>query len=527
MTLRTSARAAVAVAFSAACASFSLAQTTRPVLLDNGLKPDDVERRPYLDYARECMDLLIERGTDRYGSVRAPILVTIIDVRTGDCPENPLPLDESVRVLRRDRRAPAGANLYMDQPVLRAMLDLAQVTGRASYADFVRKEAAYYLDNLVDEKGLLWWGWHRHYDVFKDVKSGHLGNCHEIHVQEAFWPLLWECNPAATRREIEAIWTWHVINKETGEINRHSDGQRGCDFAFTGGEIAQAFTFLYTKTGDRTWLDRAALIVEYYWKSRNTQTNLIPERPNAGSNRFDGGYSTSSIAGMHCRSLLAIHRLTGEAKYRDYALAYLKAYGRYGWDPNERWFWAALHLDGSPDTRPRSESDDYERYEPRGRVDLWQPYVAGYEFPLAAAQGYASAYAVTRDASILESAKRWADCFRREWPPRHSAEPSWYSWYSRDWAQHGTYADNYGRLISFLLQMRAATGDEAYLSFAREVAREAVGKLYYQGWLRGHPCKPYYEAVDGVGYLLRALIQLDQAMHGGNAARDPALFENW
>ncbi len=42
------------------------------------------------------------------------------------------------------------------------------------------------------------------------------------------------------------------------------------------------------------------------------------------------------------------------------------------------------------------------------------------------------------------------------------------------------------------------------------MVKEAVSKLYYQGLFRGHPCKPYYESVDGVGYLLYALVQLDQ-----------------
>ena len=57
------------------------------------------------------------------------------------------------------------------------------------------------------------------------------------------------------------------------------------------------------------------------------------------------------------------------------------------------------------------------------------------------------------------------------------------------------------------------------------VANEAVAKLWYQGLLRGHPCKPYYEAADGVGYLLYALLQLDQAVRPGQAVRLP--MENW
>ncbi|HSW45034.1 MAG TPA: hypothetical protein VLM89_05640 [Phycisphaerae bacterium] len=223
---------------------------TQPVVLDSGITPADVAKRPYIDYVRECLDLLMQYGTDRYGPEHLPILVTILDVQTRDCPRDPLPPEEEDRVGRRGRRGPAGANLYLDQPALHAMYLLSRVTGDDRYADFANKEIACYLSRLVDEKGLIWWGWHRHYDVYQDKKDGHVGNFHEIRFQRAMWPQLWEVGPKATQREIEAIWQWHVADKTTGLINRHDDGKPGCDFAFTAGEIACAFAFLYGKTND-------------------------------------------------------------------------------------------------------------------------------------------------------------------------------------------------------------------------------------------------------------------------------------
>jgi len=61
--------------------------------------------------------------------------------------------------------------------------------------------------------------------------------------------------------------------------------------------------------------------------------------------------------------------------------------------------------------------------------------------------------------------------------------------------------------------------------FAKKVANEALAKLYYKGLIRGHACKPYYESVDGVGYLLYALVQLDQARDGSGAGTVSP--ENW
>ena len=489
----------------------SLADTGNPEILPSGLTLEDVEKRSYLDYARECIDLLIEHGTDRYGEVHSPMLMNIIDVRTRTCPEEPDVLDEPFRVTRRGRRGPAGGNLYPDQPTIEAMYGLSSATGDGKYAAFADKCVNHTMTKLVDDRGFFWWGWHRHYDAFLDKMTGHSGNFHEIHVQEIIWPRLWRVDSQAVTREIEAIWQWHVIDKTTGECNRHGDGQPGCDFAMSGGEILQAFAFLYSKTKDRRWLDRARLVADYYWNARHAETNLIPNRPNAGADRFDGSHFDTSITGFHCRSLLAAYELTGQAAFRDYAVAYLKAYGKYGYDRRAKQFWGSLCLDGTPVPGPRV-SGGYGQYEPRGHIDMWEPYVAGYENPIYTAAAYAYACKISDDEELRETARRWADGIRAVFPPTQCDQDAWYGPYAKDWAPHGTYAGLYGRTISFFLQLHDVTGEAEYLDFARRVARESLSKLYYRGLIRGHACKPYYEAIDGVGYLLLALLELDAAV---------------
>lgn len=474
---------------------------------------DQVEQRPYREYVRECLDVLMRDGTDRYGPVKAPILVAILDVQTRTCPEKPLALDAAWRAVRPDRRAPAGSDLYWDLGTIRAMLELGRLTGQAKYAHFAREYIQYTTTNLVDERGFFWWGWHRHYDVFREQMVGHNGNPHEIHVQEAAWPELFQANPDAVRREIDALWQWHVIDHATGEVNRHGDGHRGCDFAMSAGEIVQAFAFLYQQTRDAQWLDRARRVAAYHHRARHPQTGLIPNRPNAGKDRFDGSHFDTSITGMYCRGLLRTALWTADQQFQQQAVGYLKAYARYGYDPQAATFWGSLNLDGSPVPGPR-QPGGYAQYEPRGPVDIWQPYAAGYEHALATAQVYAWAAQQTADQDLRTTAERWADVVRRAWPPRTCDTHGWYAAYARDWAPHGTYAEHYGRTISFLLQMHRLTGEARYLELAREAAREAVARLYCKGLLRGHPHKPYYEAHDGVGYLLVALLQLDQTLTG-------------
>jgi hypothetical protein len=60
--------------------------------------------------------------------------------------------------------------------------------------------------------------------------------------------------------------------------------------------------------------------------------------------------------------------------------------------------------------------------------------------------------------------------------------------------------------------MYASTNDSKYLRLAKKFADEAIEKLYVNGMFKGHPAKPYYESIDGVGNLLYALIELDRAI---------------
>ncbi len=90
----------------------------------------------YTKRVRKCVDLLMTHGTDTYGKVHAPMLVTILDIESRTCPEDPEKLDEQFRVTRRDRRSPGGSNLLTDQPTLKAMYALTDITGNKDYAAF-------------------------------------------------------------------------------------------------------------------------------------------------------------------------------------------------------------------------------------------------------------------------------------------------------------------------------------------------------------------------------------------------------
>jgi len=251
---------------------------------------------------------------------------------------------------------------------------------------------------------------------------------------------------------------------------------------------------------------------------RNPKTDLCADRPNAGANRFDGSHFVTSDTGLYCHALLKCYELTGEALFKDQALAYLKAYRKYGYDSAAGRFWGSLRLDGIPVAGPRllppsdGKREDYAVYEPRGYLDLWQPYVAGYEHPVPTAQAYAFAFSLTNDPAILDTARLFAKLLEANLPPRSCLKESWYRDYAEHYAPEGTYAGLYGQAVSFLLHMYLLTGEPDYLGLARGTADDAIARLYRNGLFCGHPAKPYYEAVDGVGYLLYALLELDQVI---------------
>lgn len=485
------------------------------------------EQRPYAQYVGTCVNVLMKHGTDTYGKVHTPMLVTILDVESRKCPEKPEALDERFRVVRRERRSPAGSNLLTDQPTLKTMYALSAITGKSDYADFADRYAGYVMKNLVDEQGFFWWGWHRHYDVFKDSREGHNPNRakwgksvfpHEIHAMNGIaWDRLWAVDKAAVTREIEAIWRWHVIDKDSGEINRHGDGNKGCDFTMSGGAFIEAFVFMYSRTSDQQWLGRARRVADYYWKRRDPQTNLLPERPNAGRRRFDGGSFVTANTGLYCYSLLKAYEVTKEKIFRDHAVAYLQAYAALGYDEKAGKFWGALRMDGTPIPGPRVKGG-YAQYEPRGHLDLWEPYAAGYQYAIYTAQVYAYAYELTGEAIFLTTAERFAAWIKKAPPGTPGTANAWYDDYSNGPGRKGAYAGKYGRTISFFLHLYVVTGERRYLDDARALADTAAEKLYHNGLLRGHPAKPYYEAMDGVGYLLYALLGLDQVLRNPRAA---------
>jgi len=360
------------------------------------------------------------------------------------------------------------------------------------------------------------------------VSLASAANYHEIHQMHSIdWETMWQIDPAAVQNEIEQIWERHVANKTTGVFSRHDNFGTPLDFSMTGGAFIHAFAFLHTKLGGTVWLDRAKLLMNRHWNYRNSTTNLIPEAPAASGesiNRWDGHHFTTAAAGLHTHGLFKAYELTGDTDFRDRALAYLEAYATYGYDAVGEALYGMLELDGDPVTGSRPASG-YSACQPRGHLDLWQPYVAGYEMPMYAAMAFAYGHKVTGDANLLLAARRFATFIENNLPAGPALTNTVYGTCSTNYAPYGPYAAHYGQLVSFFLNLYMLTGEQPHLDRATEQADEAIARLEHKGLFRGHPAKPYYENVDGVGFLLYALMQLDAVLEDPAAAVSTGTLE--
>ncbi len=474
------------------------------------------------------MDTLINFGTDTYGPIHTPMFMSIIDVDSLTSPEDPLVdlvgsdcesnvandafYDACVRTEGRPRHgrlSPAGTNAWLDQPLIKAMYLCSRMTSDTTYSDAADAYMSYFMNNCKKANGLFYWGSHSYWHAFNESYSG--DGTHEILIKHPDWENLYRLNPSAVTAEVDGIWDRHICDKNTGRHNRHDSGGCGIDFAFSGGSFAIAFAYMYNATGQQVYLDRARLVADWHWDSRNLTTGLMPDRA-AGHD-----YSYTSDTGPHASQLLRCYELTGDTAFRDYAISYIKAYERYGWDGGDRNYYGMLNTgDGTPELDSGSFGGYSANYYPVGYVDVWRTIMYTYEFPLIAAQSAVYAYELSdvgggvKDSELLTIAEHWAEVIENNIPP----------YPGRRWENEmgivmpdltrteGTYAENYGRAISFFVHIYRATQDTHYLDLAEGLATEAVEKLYTNGIFKGHPAKPYYQSNDGVGFLLYALLEL-------------------
>ncbi|MGD8238028.1 MAG: pectate lyase [Armatimonadota bacterium] len=246
---------------------------------------------PYLDAVRTFADNVLAHGRDTYGPKHTPLFVDGINIDTHE---------PATWVLKGERWVMS--NLGSQQHLFRVLVGLSNLTGDDRYAQAARQATAYAFEHLQHENGLLHWGGHRFYDAGREVFVGE-GVKHEMKCHYPFYELMWEVNPAATRRFLEAFWNAHILQWDNLDMNRHGSYEtqmgdlwaneyqggpvffvgKGLTFCNTGSDLVYAAAWLHRLAGDEGALVWARRMAHRYVETRNPKTGL-------------GGYQYSQIA---------------------------------------------------------------------------------------------------------------------------------------------------------------------------------------------------------------------------------------
>lgn len=422
----------------------------------------------------------LQRAADQLDTAMWP---SVLDVRTGRFPAgNHVP-----KRVYRLIGAPRGSTLYWDQPLIVTAYALSALTGSSRFAEAANRYIDEFLVTCVSEADLFLWGNHMYYDLFeRRVIRFHQGH-HELRPITPAWEIFWSLAPEQTEAYIRTMSYRHVYDPDTGGFNRHDDGMQGHAFLEAGGIIAESLAWLYSKTKEQELLALALAVARYSYHHRDPTTGLVINEPDKG--RWDSKVCTTEI-GLWAQCLLRAWTFTQNEEFLEMARQATHAYLEHAYDAESGQFFGQVRVqDGKP------VIPDAPGYWPRRYTDPWNTdQWPNHDYPMPLAEACLSLHPLTGDRCYRRAVNRLARIVMSGRPARTGR-----------WA----YAENYGRCIHLLTRAGRALDEEDYLADASRLADEAVDGLYEHGKFQGYPGDHVYESVDGVGYLLLALIELE------------------
>lgn len=439
------------------------------------------------------LENLARYGADRYGPESTPLWMASLDLQTRAYPGKQ-PMARAGRRVYRDIASPFGSNIYWDQPQLVAAHALSRITGEARHQKPAEAYVRSFLARCVDRQGLFEWGNHRFYDAYQDKVAHFAGGAHEIRPVPPAWELFWNADEEATARAIRAVAERHVIDPKTGFFSRHDSAEGAHAFIEAGGILAESFCWLSARNRDAGLADLALRVARYSYGFRNAKTGLMENNPSV--QRWDKFVSTTEV-GLWAGSLLRASTLSGRPEFAAMAQDGVSAYLRYGYDPARREYYGQVRVDdGSPVLKEQAVPGP-EEYWPGNYADIWNANFPAHDYPMAMADTCVTLYERTKKPLYEEAIHRWAAVVAAHPSPRT--------------AKHGRggYAELFGRAIHFLTRAADVLQSSRYRSMARDLAADAKSILFVDGMFRGHAGEDRYDAVDGVGYLLLALLYLE------------------
>ena len=449
---------------------------------------------PWMEKVRVFADTLLRVGLDRCGAKETPAWAGVIDTRDWSVPRAGVPAAPGIR---ESDRAVGGANLYHDSTTLRVFGALTEATGEARYRRAADGYVRWFLENCQSPAtGLLAWGEHLYYDFFRDGVAVERKN-HELLEWSAPWDLLWAVNAKATARAIEGLKYHHFEDRPGTLYNRHAAWERAEHQREKGAqpwikhsaEYAYSWAFLYSKTGERRWLDWAVGEAGLYWDRRDGKTGLTLScigDPREGSKMASGGMAQLAYWLRKTAALAPRERV-----FRERARALVHAWEERAYDAGRGGWRTALWLNGT------AAGDG-----------LAAPWHFAYGENELLPYGRIAAYfaAVDGDAPMLDAARRVARAAAGTEVPGNAS------------------IEGLGIAVNLMMDLDGLEPRGGWRQQAERYARLAVERYWRQEGENGMfvrlPGDPYYEAKTGVGFLLAGLLRLDGAVTGKKVKGD-------
>ena len=464
----------------------------------------------FIDSARQFLDTMTEKGTDRYGKKHTPLFCLSLDPETHAPPKPPSNIDmqyaRSFEYLFRDYGYYWKSHLHSagpiyDQGTIRALYALSDGTGSPKYRRAADGFLDFFLTNMVSEQtGMFGWGEHVFYNVFLDHMIGGAfvvrGNRnftfeHELERWTTIYDVTWQKDQEKTLNEIEAIFEYKIHDPETWINNRHSDyfaGRRTGDtltFIKHSGLFAHAFAFLYSKTSDKKHLDWANKSADLFWGHRDPRTNLV----RGCIQRKEEPVAPEELAQL-VLFLLRAYQWHPEPRFAEYAVAYLEAYRKYFSIDDKGKFRAVVAPDGT-DAKP-------------GQIaEYW-------EGPIRMAKAAVLAHSLTGNRSALELATLIVDNLTPDMAFKTVIIRSLIS----------DEVETRNCCIGAALDLYEVTGNQQHLKKAQLLADDAIKKYQYRGlYVSSMQLFPegdktvrtkIYDGRSGAGWLALNLIRLQR-----------------
>ena len=469
--------------------------------------PLDEATSPFMDAVEAHMDYVTEHSYDQVGVRTTPMWLSTIDIRTNGLPDPLLP--QTLRWANKLTSA-GGANLYWDQPTILVAFELSKRTGCKCYSDAASAYITAYFDDCLsatDLRSVL--DPRLYYDVTRDQLVDTTTEQDICQPYTPAWETSWTIDAKSTEQQIRAFiqacshcepQTSSVPAAETDQVDPDRLTANAQPNLPLESEIALIESLCWLSTRgviDRNKLtDQALALARRRMDQRNRKTGLISTQPNANLDKND--FSTTQI-GSWSATLLRAADQTGIREFQQIAADALIAWLKSGFDHEQNKYYQQLNVRTG---QPAQEQDPEQTatrspQPPRRHVEIFDLQTRPtFNAPMSMAEACLSLYEKTNDPASNRAVQRWVRQVRQSLPAN---------------AGRGAYAEDYGRVIHFLVRASEIMKRPAYRKLAQQVAFEAMDQLYVprMGMFRSHPNEDRCDAADGPGFLLLALMYME------------------